>query len=242
MTTGLHLADLITAFNDEADNFASPPLWSQSTLIQYANEAQIEAARRARLLKDSSTAAICTYVLGSGVQNIGLDNRIIYVKRCHIASNNLPLVKKHKADLDAMWPGWDYPTPTTAGSSIITYCTDHDTGQIWFNAPSPAADTVYLQVVRIPLNDMVLQSTSTTTGTATVTASVDPEINPRYQLKLIHWMLYRAYSKQDSETNDPDKAKNALAEFEREFGPPVSAQNEMYTEEEYGYDSYDGSY
>ena len=251
MTVGYHLVDLITHFREEADDKSAPYLWSDYLLTQYANEAQIEACRRARLLKDSTTAAITTYTLAQGAQYVTLDPRVIYVRQCHILSNNLPLVRKHKQDLDRMFPGWDFPSPTTAGGSIVCFCPDRDYKQLWFNAPSPAADTVQLTVVRIPQSDMaqlVTTSTTTTTGTvtntvtSTLTASVDPEIDPMYHVKLVHWMLYRAYGKQDSETNDPEKSKNAYDQFEAEFGPQVSAQNQMYTEEQYGYDDFDGDY
>jgi hypothetical protein len=87
------------------------------------------------------------------------------------------------------------------------------------------------------------QQVITTTGTTTnTTTAIDPELNPRYQIKLVEWMKYRAFSKQDSETNDPKKAAAALAAFEAEFGKAQSAQNEMYSMEQYGHDDYDGVY
>jgi len=242
---GLHLDDLVTLFREEADDKNAPYLWSDYLAKTWANEAQIEAARRGRLLKDSTTAAIVQYALAQNAQYITLDPRVIFVRQCFLASKTLPLVRRHRKDLDRMFPAWDYGG--RAGADIMHFCPDRDTGKLWFDAPSPAADTVNLSVVRIPLNDMVSQvtiltTTGSTTNTSTATASVDPEINPRYHIKLVHWMVHRAYQKQDAETNDPEKSAHALAEFEKEFGPPLSAQNEMYAEENYGYDEYDGDY
>jgi hypothetical protein len=251
MTVGLHLTDIESQFRSEADDWRAPLLWSSSEVLFWANEAQIEACRRSRLLKDSTTAAITTYTLAQNAQFITLDPRVIYVRQCHILSSNLPRVRKHKQDLDLMFPGWDYPVPTTAGGSVVYWCPDRDYKQIWFNCPSPLADTVQLTVVRIPQSDMAAIGTFTQSAmvngvpgltTNTVTASVDPEIDPMYHAKLVHWILYRAYGKQDAETNDPEKSKNALAQFEAEFGPAVPALNQMYTEEQYMYDDHDGAY
>jgi hypothetical protein len=101
---------------------------------------------------------------------------------------------------------------------------------------------VNLRVLREPLNPMRQLVLTTTGTTTTTTTAIDPELNPRWQIKLIEWMKYRAFSKQDSETNDPEKAKTALAAFEAEFGNAHSAQDEMYSSEQYGHDGYDGVY
>ena len=55
-----------------------------------------------------------------------------------------------------------------------------------------------------------------------------PEIRPEYHPALVQWMLYRAYSKQDTETCDPAKAEKALAKFTQEFGEARSARNETW--------------
>jgi hypothetical protein len=236
----VQLVDLISTFRDEADDLKNPPLWSDSILTTWANEAQIEAFRRARLGKDASTAAICQYTLAQNAQFITLDPRIIFVKQLNIASKPEPIPRAFAADLDRMLPGWN--TGATAGGDIIAWCPDYTAGQLWFSSPSPAADAVNLRVLREPLNPMrqlVLTTTGTTTSTTT---AIDPELNPRWQIKLIEWMKYRAFSKQDSETNDPEKAKTALAAFEAEFGKAHSAQDEMYSSEQYGHDGYDGVY
>ena len=56
----------------------------------------------------------------------------------------------------------------------------------------------------------------------------EPEIRIEAQPAIVQWMLYRAYSKQDADTFDPQKAARALAEFEREFGRKTSARNEQW--------------
>jgi hypothetical protein len=236
----VQLVDLISVFRDEADDGRTPYLWSDYILTTWANEAQIEAFRRARLGKDSSTSAICSYSLAQNAQFITLDPRIIFVKQLNLASKPTAIQRAFAADLDRELPGWN--AGSTAGGDIIAWCPDYTVGQIWFSSPSPAADTVNIRVLREPLSAMRQQVITTTGTTTNTTTAIDPELNPRYQIKLVEWMKYRAFSKQDSETNDPKKAAAALAAFEAEFGKAQSAQNEMYSMEQYGYDDYDGVY
>jgi hypothetical protein len=83
-------------------------------------------------------------------------------------------------------------------------------------------------------------STNFTGGAALSGSTVNPEIPARYHNGLVNWMLYRAFGKQDSETNDPEKSRNSLDKFELEFGKKSSAIDEKYIENNYGYDGYDG--
>jgi hypothetical protein len=49
---------------------------------------------------------------------------------------------------------------------------------------------------------------------------------------LRHWIAYRAYLKPDEDTYRPDKAKEAMALFEQEFGPKSSAIDEAWIQRE----------
>lgn len=220
--------DLINLFREEADDKNIPYLWSDALLCTYGTEGEAEAARRARLIKDATTAAVCAYAVTTSTQKITLDPRIIYVRSVYIASKTLPLERIHQHDINIAFPGWD--TTVNLGD-VNRFIVDKETGIMWFDSPFPASDTVNLTVIREPL--LALSNINTV---------VNPEIAPRYQIKLVHWMLHRAFGKQDSETNDPDKAKNELEKFEAEFGKRMSAQDERYEQENYGYDDYDGTY
>lgn len=229
------LQDLIDSFRDEADDKQAPQLWSDSILTLYANEGQMEAVRRSRLIVDASDPTVCTYSVAINDQKITLDPRVIMVRDVRIASKTFPLKRVHRKDIDKVFPGWD---STVNLGDVIAFVPDKETGKVWFNSPFPAADTVTLDVLREPLNDMRLQ---VVVGTNTTTA-IGPEIQKRYHFGIVNWMLHRAFGKQDSETNDPEKAKNALDAFELEFGKKLSAQDEAYRSSQYGYDDHDGSY
>jgi hypothetical protein len=333
---------LIDLFRDLADDKALPYLWSDFVMTQYAAEAEMEAARRARLLKDSTTAAVCQYAVTAGTQKITLDPRIIFIRSVKIGSKTIPLARFHRTDMDLAFPDWDN---TVNLGDVNRFIPDRDSGILWFDGQFPASDTVYLTVVREPLLALtiptvavgakvvtnmggpgVLTTTSNVPGTAgnslhlafvagiganvalsitwngttaTVTlgtdsgsaldptkntfvaiavllnalvgnpltavntsnatdfvtgasntafsggaalsgSTVNPEIPARYHMSLVNWMLFRAFGKQDAETNDPVKAATAEKEFEAEFGKKSSAIDEKYIEDNYGYDGYDG--
>ena len=56
----------------------------------------------------------------------------------------------------------------------------------------------------------------------------EPEIREEAHEALVEWMLYRAYSRQDIELYDEQKARSALASFEAEFGRKTSLRNEQW--------------
>lgn len=234
------LQEIITYFRDLAfDTATLNPLWSDSLLAQFANEAQVEAARRARLFVDSSSV-VTQIDVDAGDVSITLDPRVIFVRRVRLLSKTMPLQKIHAKDLDRCMPGW---TAAAAGD-VTHYCSDHETGLVYFYRPFEVADTVQLTVVREPLTVMAL-AVDTVSGTTTthVSDAVDPEVRPRHQVKLVDWMMHRALNMRDVEEKyDPVAAKWHLDQFEAEFGKRSSAQDEEWIERENQYDDADGVY
>lgn len=221
----LTLLQLRTLFRQEADDANSPYLWSDAELNDYANDAQNEACRRARLLVDSTTAAICQYTVassGSGSYLIALDSRVLFVRRARLASRTVPLARMFLSDIEEQVPNWE---AATAGQPD-RYIPDYQTGYVRLYRPSSVADTLNLTVVRMPLTDM--------------SADGDvPEIHTAWHRSLRFWMLYRAYSKHDAETYDEKKALANLKLFEEEFGKRSAAFDEEWLRE-HQVDSYDG--
>jgi len=153
----LNTLGLLTSAREEADDKATPPLWTDATLVGYAAEAEMEAARRARLLKDATTAAVCTYTVAQGDQSITLDPRVMFIRSCKIASKSLPLGRIHDADMNRIVPDWDV---TDQMGDVTRFIPDKETGKIWFDGPFQAADTVKLVVVREPLSALALATIS----------------------------------------------------------------------------------
>jgi hypothetical protein len=55
-----------------------------------------------------------------------------------------------------------------------------------------------------------------------------PEIRQEMHPALVEWMLYRAYSRPDSDAQDDAKAKTALRKFVAEFGEKHGGRNEQW--------------
>lgn len=210
----MELSELMTLFRQEADDTVQPYLWSDAELIDFANDAQDEACRRGRLLVDSTTPEICTIAVTSGNPLIDLDPRVMFVRRARFAGRK-PLQRQNMQDMEATFWYWQDASP----GNPMCFIPDFTTGKLllW---PTPDSDqTLHLTVVRTPLVDM-------NDGSDT------PEIAPRWHRSLRFWMLFRAYSMQDSQANDPKKAADALLLFEREFGQKSSALDEAWIERE----------
>ena len=215
------LKDLILAARQESTDLAEPYLWSDLEWTRYANDAEREACRRSRLIVDSKTAGVCTLSLTTA-ETVALDPRVLFIRRAKLATATTPLRRLSYRDLDRNLPGWEDVTGEPYG-----YVPDMHTA-LFRPYPTPTVSTtVNLTVVRLPLNDMA--------------NNVDePEIHIRYHESLVFWMLYRAYSKQDSETLDKQKAAANLALFEAEFGKKSTAIDETWIEREHGYTDEEG--
>jgi hypothetical protein len=82
--------------------------------------------------------------------------------------------------------------------------------------PKPVTTaTVRLKAKRLPLTDMD-------------EFSAGPEIESYLQRYLLHWVCWEAHQIIDSDVARPDWAMNQLAQFERVFGPQVSARVQVH--------------
>jgi len=207
----------------ELDDTIKPYLWSDIELDAYLNEAEREACRRARLLVDSSTAAVCQISLAIGTATYARDSRIIAIRRMKLAGKIRPLGWASTLDLDESRPGWEDAT-----GEVEAYITDRDSSSITFYRIPTAIDTATMTVVREPLNEMNDDEDS-------------PEIPSRYHMSLLHWAKYRAYTKPDVEAKNDQLAILNEALFTQEFGPKRSALDEAY-EDQHQYLQEDGAF
>jgi hypothetical protein len=225
--------DLLKIWRDEIDDITEPYWWTDTEALEYMTDAQNEAARRARLFIDSSTAAVCQYAVRAGTPLVTLDPRVIFVRRAFVASRNPRLQRYSTRDLDGI-PGWEAQTGTVTG-----FITDYESGKLrlfkYPEAEDPQAvpptqvDTLNLTVVRLPL-----------TGLTHLDDTI--EVREQQARGLRHWMSHRAYLKRDSDTYQPEFAKQAEADFAREFGRPSSAVEEEWIERTQQDDDLDGTY
>ena len=206
------------------DDEAEPHLWSDVELVGHLDEAQKEAARRARLCLDATTTATSRLTLEPGTSVYALDPRVIRVERARISTEILPLRMVLTRDMDARMPGWE-----DSVDPVAVLVPDWETQKVRFVGTPAEAATVILSVIRLPLEPI---------------ASPDDELEvaEHHARSLAFWILHRAYLKRDSETHDPAKSAEALALFEREFGPPQPAYDEAWIQRHYLDDPWAGRY
>lgn len=203
------LEQLIARFRIDADDLVPNPYhWLDEWLIDWANEAQSEAAVRARLLLDDFTPSLCEIAVVAGQASYPLHPKVYEVATIAFKAsgadrrNGLELMSREK--LDRMQPGWrDLPqdTPRFAIQSESRLRL----------APIPSQDgQLLLEAYRLPLKALANDNDK-------------PEIHEAHHPYLVQWMLYRAFSRPDSDTRDPGRAAVALDVFERYFGPRPDA-------------------
>lgn len=222
------LEQLIAAFRvhaqDKPSGDGNPSMWTDSEVIDFANAAQIEAARRARLITDSTTTEICQIAVTANDGVVELDPRIILVRRVRSSTNPTPLLKTRLSHLERMDPDFE----ARDGSMVERWCPDYQTGALLLYPKCTAAHTLRMTVIREPLDPMEALDD-------------EPEINARYHRSLVYHMLFLAYSSDDQEKADPKKAAVNAELFALEFGFPSPAKQERWAHETEGYDE-DGTY
>lgn len=220
----MNFGQLKAIARSEADDNAAPFLWADPEWLEFANDAENEACRRARLLTDASTSAICTASITIGAESVALDPLVIFVRRAKLDLQTQPLPNVDSRDLDLNVPNWETQTGRPKA-----WVRNWETGKLRLWPIPSAVDTLRLRVVRLPLVPMAADGDA-------------PEINARYHRSLVFWMLYRAFSKKDTQTQDDRKAAEYLALFEQEFGQKSSAIDEHWITDNHGEDSFEGIY
>lgn len=218
------LAELLADARMKSTDDVAPYLWSDAELKGYANEAEREACRRGRLIVDSTSTQVCNITLAANRATTILSPKVFFVNRAKLVGESLPLTPISYKDLDRQVPGWEDTTGTPTH-----FVKDMDSGKFRPYPTPTAATAVRLTVTRMPLCDMTEDTD-------------EPEIRPHLHESLVHWMLYRQYSKPDADTEDEAKAAKHLALFEQEFGKKSSAFDEAWIEREHGYTPDEGVY
>lgn len=207
----MNVAELIALTRQELDDETAPYLWPDDFLLDALVDAEHEACRRGRLLLDSTTAATCQIAVTAGTALYPLDARVIQVNRVIVAGEPMPLCPAMMRDLDGSIGAWQ----TMQADPPTHWCPDYQANRVLLVGIPQSNGTLNLTVERLPLTD--------------VNDMEDvPEIPARYHRNLRHWMMFRAYSKRDSETFSKEHAADCLALFEREFGPPRPAYDEQW--------------
>lgn len=213
----MNWAKVILLFRQLVDDTVGPPFkWPSDQVIEFAEAAQRDAARRSHLLVSARKApSVADVVAGEPV--VELDSRVIFIRRARLASQGMPLRIVTRKDMDAAYPGWERAAPSTPSVLIP----DGETGAATLYPPPTVDDQLVMTVVHEPLDPI------------TDPDAESPELPERYQRGLIYGMAELAFLRPDSETFNPAAAEKAAVRFEAEFGPKVSGLNERFSLENY---------
>jgi hypothetical protein len=206
----MKLEELILMYRAQSHDEAVPYLCSDELLTIYANEAQDEACRRGDLLR-SSTADFCNIAFLAGDETVELDERIVRIKRATVDGYHLQMVSAER--MDEIFPNWT-EDQTRARPSHLIEGMETGLGYLW---PRPRDNgTLKMTVQRLPMCPLAGDFD-------------EPEIRRELHPCLVDWMLYRAYSREDTEMYNPQSAGVALGRFIAEFGEKKSGRNEAWS-------------
>ena len=231
------LTDLIkTLRNQYLDDVAEPYLWSDDNLVSYIIDAEKEACERANLIIDDTTPAICLFPVQVGVIGYSLNSNVLLVKRVSYGTSldsTYPLEQATRSRLDALYANWNSENGAPSfyvcennNEIMIVPPTAGTTGTSGVASTSGTSGTAFLQVSRLPVNTLTLNSTA---GSGTAGLGITyPEIAAQYHTKILSWAARLAFLKNDSETFNLAKADRYEAIFDRDFGRPLSAKTKQF--------------
>lgn len=211
----MKVADFIAEFRDTVADHAVPPFWSSENIVSYLNEAVQEACERAKLIEDRSTPTVCSLTLQAGESTYQLHPSVFEIKR--LTFRGRPLDETSVEELDADAPGWE----ARSGQPrlfIFEQASGIRPAQVRLVPTPTATDTIALTVCRGALKPL---SADNDAGR--------PELPERFHLRLMEWMLHRAYLKQDADAFDPNKSAVSLGLFVQAFGerPDANVQRKQ---------------
>jgi len=197
--------DWLDDVSDNPDQNDEDRRWSDQFIARWLARGEIVACQGSRggdLIFDSSTAAVTQITLATDTASYSSSSKITRIEA--VIYDGAPLEQKTEREIVSE-NGDDWRTATGEPTAYIVK------GRTIRFYPIPTSsengDTVYLEVYRIPIDSF----------------KEEPEIPEEFHEYLCAYAAYRAYSRRDEDTHDPKRAAEALAEFERIFGRPVSA-------------------
>lgn len=190
------LAELRSLFRLKAGDTATPYLWADTEVDGFLNEAENEAAERASLIYDDTSATSLIAVV-AGTKRYALTANVVRLDYAELTTP--PATEPLEVSI--------IDRRESAGRALFLI---PDASAIELNFIPQAAGTLRLGMYRLPAVPM-------TQGTHT------PEIKSRHHAKLLDWALHLAYLKTDSDSFDQSKADRHEAEFIANFGQRIDA-------------------
>ena len=185
-----------------AQDTATPYLWQDEDIDDWLNEAQQEAAIRARLLRATpqSHPALCEFSLTAGESAVTVPDALYEIthQEWAVGSERRPLKLVSREWMDTTLPGWR-AMPAGEPDYLV-----QDRQQLEVVPPPIADGAVLIEGYRLP-EPMGADDE-------------EPGIPLAHHIYLVQWALHVGYSLPDAETFNPGKSQAAEAEFTRYFG------------------------
>ena len=181
----------------DASGMAADRLWPHKQLVRYANEAIIEACKRAPLIKRAYKIPIT-----AGIVDYAIDPSILQIYDAQLISQDSPLEKVTEAQLDT----FDRQFWRTRKATPHAYIRTKQNIKIY---PIPVLDdSLVFSTSNIPDDNFDFES----------------EIEPDHYRGFQYYIAYKAYLKEGPDTKNLDKANGYLKKFDDYFGRPKSAK------------------
>ena len=188
-------ATFITRFREETMDEAKPPLWSDSLILRYLDEAQVEFCRRTEGIEDS-VSSMCTVQVAEGDALVQLNPKIRKIRAATLAGVNRPLdvvtledARRNGVPMHSTHAGVPHTLVQGVGPAAA---------QLY---PRPAVDvSVHLDVFRLPRTSIASPDDAT-------------EVDDRYAPTLMHYALHRAYARPDPDTMDRTRSDMMFERF-----------------------------
>lgn len=202
------LGELLALARLRLDDRVAPYLWSDLELTEFANTAQDEAAERARFLRstvpvsivpDTSVYTLPTMPLYDGILDMRFTDdfgRLSIVRHTSYADFN---VLTHYGNAVGV-PYWFEYGASPAEIQL-------------FPTPNLNGDLA-VDITRLPTEDERM-----------VGSGDEPVIPTDFHRDLVYWILFEAYSLRDGDIRESTSAGVAEKQFERRFGPKISAKH-----------------
>lgn len=180
-------------------------LWKNTEIIRFINTAHREIAVRTSCYRDAGESEICQLAIRVGTATYEIDPRILTIEDAMLNSTGTSLVKTQLRDYRKV-----ANTHTETGTPT-QYLEENRPFRLTLYPIPVVADTLYLTVYRLPLEDM---------SWAARKSDVD-EPPEQWREALIQGALSYAYQKRDADTADAGRQKFHAQEFEKLIGKPV---------------------
>lgn len=217
------VTELFDLFRSDVGDVVKPNLWTDDEVYSYMDDSFKTFVRLTGGIPDS-TSHVTKINLSAAKEYAPVSRLILKFREAILQSDGTNLVIINSEDLQGFTRD-DYGhtvnfrrnQPGRVTHMVIGQDRSGREGTLRFVSIPQADDVVNLSVYRLPLNTIKRGCKEESLC----------EINEEHHVNLLHFMRYRAYAKDDSETLDRGQSKENLATF-NQYCKMVEAENARY--------------